>query len=272
MNRHHHSRDGLRLSALMAAILTGVATLPAQAETGSANAGDVAVHINVLGVAQLDVDPLAPSGFNGATDATYQQNSLPSVDQGNSFVNLTADNIASEAEYQPGVSLSAAGSDVTIQNLNLSAVNLLGASLLSIGANVISSESQVIGYCLPAGRQTRQSLDDISFFNGFDNGNLTPGGPGPTPPTVTLDGVDISILGVPVPNIPLNPAPNTGVDLSALGIAGATLILNEQSITGDGINMSTLSSNALHLTLNATGVITADVVLGHSDSTLDCTQ
>jgi hypothetical protein len=36
--------------------------------------------------------------------------------------------------------------------------------------------------------------------------------------------------------------------------------------------MSSLSSNALHLTLNVAGVITADVVLGHSDSTLDCTQ
>ncbi|HEV7490960.1 MAG TPA: choice-of-anchor P family protein [Rhodanobacteraceae bacterium] len=272
MIRHHHSRDGLRLSALVGAILMGVASLPAQAETGSANAGDVVVHINVLGVAELNVDPQAPSGFSGATDATYQQNSLPSMDQGNAFVNLTTDTIASEAEYQPGVSLSAAGSDVTIQNLNLSAVSLLGTSLFSIGANTISSESQVIGYCLPPGRQMRRPLDDLSFFNGFDNGNLTPGGPGPTPPSVTLDGVDVSVLGIPVPNIPVNPSPNTSVDLSGLGIVGATLILNEQAISGDGVNMSSLSSNALHLTLNAAGVITADVVLGHSDSTLDCTQ
>jgi hypothetical protein len=272
MNRHHHSRDGLRLSALMAAILTGVATLPAQAETGSANAGDVAVHINVLGVAQLDVDPQAPSGFTGANSATFQQNSLPSVNEGNSFASLSTDNIASWAEYDPGVSISAAGSNVTVENLNLSAVNLLGTSLLSINAAIINSGSIVTGYCLPAGRQSRESLDDMTFYNSFDNGNLTPGGPGPTPPTVTLGGVEISILGIPVPNIPLNPSPNTGIDLSALGIVGATLVLNEQAITGDGINMSSLSSNALHLTLNVTGVITADVVLGHSDSTLDCTQ
>jgi hypothetical protein len=33
---------------------------------------------------------------------------------------------------------------------------------------------------------------------------------------------------------------NTNVDLGALGIAGTTLILNEQAITGDGINMSSL--------------------------------
>ncbi len=272
MNRHHHSRDGLRLSALMAAILTGFAALPAQAETGSANAGDVAVHINVLGVAQLDVDPQAPSGFNGATSSTFQQNSLPSVNEGNAIVNLSTGNVASWAEYDPGVSISAAGSNVTVENLALSAVGLLGTGLLSINATLISSGSVVMGYCLPAGRQTRELLDDTMFFNSFDSGNLTPGGPGPTPPTVTLGGVDISILGIPVPGIPLNPSPNTSIDLSALGIAGATLILNEQAITGDGINMSTLSSNALHLTLNAAGVITADVVLGHSDSTLDCTQ
>jgi hypothetical protein len=270
MIRHHHSRDGLRLSALVGAILMGVATLPAQAETGSANAGDVAVHIDVLGVAQLNVDPQAPSGFSGASSSTLQQNSMPSINVGNALVGLSTGTVASWAEYDPGVSFSAVGSSVTIENLDLSALGLLGASLLSINAEIISAGSEVTGYCLLAGRQSL--LGDNMFLGTFDVGNLNPGGPGPTPPNVTLGGLGISILGVPVTNLPVNPSPNTSIDLNALGIAGATLILNEQTISGDGVNTSSLSSNALHLTLNTAGVITADVVLGHSDSTLDCTQ
>jgi hypothetical protein len=272
MARHHHSIGGSRLSALVASILIGVAVVPAQAETGTANAGDVQVHINLLGIATLDVDPQVPVGFNNEVDATFQQDSLPSLDTGGTLLHLSTGALNSDAQYAPGVAISVVGADVDIANLDLSAVSVLGSSLLSLSADAIHTSSLVSGYCLPAGRRSRRAVDEIMFFNGFDVGNLMPGGDGSPGDDVILQGMGLSVMGTPVPNIPSNPAPNTSIDLSALGIAGATLILNEQTIGGDGVDMSSVSTNAVHLNLNVAGLITADVVIGHSDSELDCTQ
>jgi hypothetical protein len=150
---------------------------------------------------------------------------------------------------------------------------LLNVNLLSITADLIQTQSMIVGYCLPAGRESRSASDDITFFNGFDTGNLTPGGPGGTNGgNVKFVNPGVTILDTVVPEIPTDPPPNTNVDLAALGILDATLVLNEQTIAGDGVTMSSMSSNALHLTLNAAGLITADVTIGHTDSTLDCTQ
>ena len=273
MDRHHSRGGGGRLTALVAALSLGFA-VGAHAETGSANAKDISVHINLLGVAQLDIDPQAPAGFQNAVDATYQQNLLPSFDSGGTLLHLSTGTLASEAQYVPGVSFSVAGADVELQNVNLSAVDVLGNPLIALTADAIRSQSVVMGYCLPAGRQQRTPIDDIMFFSGFDAGNLFAGGDGnpSTGDDTSLDGVGITIMGTPVPNIPEVPAPNTSVDLGALGIVGATLILNERTVTGDGVHSISLATNAIHLALNVPGLVTADVVFAHSDSTLDCTQ
>ena len=113
------------------------------------------------------------------------------------------------------------------------------------------------------------------FFTGFDTSNLFAGGrrqPVDRRNDTSLNGVGITIMGTPVPNIPEVPAPNTSVDLGALGIVDATLILNEHTVTGDGVHSISLATNAIHLALNVPGLVTADVVFAHSDSTLDCTQ
>ena len=44
------------------------------------------------------------------------------------------------------------------------------------------------------------------------------------------------------------------------------------TVTGDGVHSISLATNAIHLALNVPGLVTADVVFAHSDSTLDCTQ
>lgn len=265
--------DVSRLSALVAAGLMSIAATAAHAETGSANARDVSVHINLLGVATLDVNPQAPAGFSNAVGADYEQNTLPLLDVGGSLLHLSTGTLTSEAQYAPGVTFSVVGSDVDIQNLNLSAVSGLGDDLLSITADLIHASSQVTGWCLPAGRGSRaaQDVGDTMFLSGFDTGNLTPG-IGGSPGAVVLGGLGISILGIPIPDLPPNPPPNTTIDLGGLGIVGATLILNESVVGGDGVTTSSLSTNALHLTLDVAGLITADVVLAHSDSMLDCTQ
>jgi len=274
MSFRHVSRDGTRLSMLAAAALMAFSAVQANAETGSAHARDMSVHISLLGIANLDIDPQITSGFDNTFDAAQDQDSTPSLDIGTPLLHLSSGLITTEAEYAPGVSIAAAGSRVNIENLELSAVGLLGESLLSVTADTIRAQSLVAGYCLPA-QQTRSLVDDITFFNGFDEGNLHPGGiggGGDPGDDVTLTGLGISILGIPVPDLPLNPPPNTVVDLAQLGIADVTLILNERTIGGDGVTNASLSTNAIHLTLNVAGVITGDVVFAHSDSTLACEQ
>jgi hypothetical protein len=272
MDRHHSRDGGRRLTALVAALTLSFAA-SSHAETGTANAADLSVHINLLGVAQLDVDPQVPVGFSNATEPTYQQNSLPSFDAGGTLLHLSTGTMTTEAQYAPGVSISAAGADVELQNVDLSAVSALAQPLISLTADAIRSKSLVAGYCLPAGGQ-RTAVDEIMFFNGFDHGNLSAGGDGgPTAGDDTsLNGVQLSILGIPVPGIPETPPPNTAIDLASLGISGATLILNERSVGGDGVNTASLSTNAMHLTMDVASLVTADIVFAHSDSKLDCTQ
>lgn len=267
------SRTSSRLLRVAIVGLLGLAAPSAFAETGSAVAEDVSIHIDLLGIAQLDVDPQAPVEIDHASAATYQENSAAGVDEGNGLLHLTTGTLATEAEYAPGA-ISAAGARASAHDFELSAVSPISGGLLSITANLIQSRSAVMGYCLPSRGQNRDMFDDIGFFNGFDEGNLGAGGPGghPDPGDVVLDGIEIAILGIPVPDLPLNPPPNTNVDLGGLGIVGATLILNEQTLEGDGLNSATLTSNAVHLTLNVAGLITADVVVAHANAGLDCTQ
>ena len=273
MDRHYSRNGGRRLTALVAALSICFAA-GAHAEAGSANARDISVHINLLGVAQLDIDPQAPAGFQNAVDATYQQNLLPSFDSGGTLLHLSTGTLTSEAQYVPGVSFSVAGADVEVQNVNLSAVDTLGNPLIALTADLIRSQSVVMGYCLPGGRQQRTPIDDIMFFSSFDAGNLFAGGDGnpSTGDDTSLNGVGLTIMGTPVPNIPAVPPPNTSIDLGQLGIVGATLILNERTLAGDGVSSLSLSTNALHLALDVAGLITADIVFAHSDGTLDCSQ
>ncbi len=268
----HHSRDGGRLTALVAALALCFAA-SSHAETGTANAADMSVHINLLGVVQLDVDPQVPVGFENVTDPTHQQDSLPSFDAGGALLHLSTGTLTTDAQYAPGVSISAAGASIVLQNVDLSAVSALAQPLISLTADAIRSKSLVAGYCLPAGRQ-RTAVDDIMFFSSFDRGNLFTGGDGgpATGDDTSLTGVQLSILGIPVPGIPEAPPPNTTIDLAPLGISGATLILNERTVGGDGVNMASLSTNAMHLTMDLASVITADIMFAHSDSKLDCAQ
>jgi hypothetical protein len=276
---NHHWGKPVR-GILAASLGIGFAATGAHAETGSAAAHDVAIHIDVLGVAGLDVDPQASVAFDDATQSTYEQDALPSLDLGGALIHLSTGVTASQAQYEPGSSLSAAAADTTVHDFDLSVVNLLGDGLISISADLIQSQSTVMGYCLPSRAGSRSALDDINFFNGFDNGNLTPGGPGGGSDgggggdggNVVLVDPAVTILGIPIPNLPTAPAPNTTIDLVPLGIAGATLILNERTIGGDGVDTSSMTSNAIHLTLNTAGLITADIALGHSEAKLDCTH
>lgn len=271
---HCRETDSIRRVMLGACVAVALAPFSASAGTGSAGASDLAVHVNVLGLAELNVDPQAAVSFENATDPTYADDALASLDLGSAIVHLTTGATSSSAEYRPGTTWSGSVANTSVVDLDLSAIDLLGSGLLSISADLVQSESAMIGWCA-AGRQAEHAsnLDDITFFNGFDNGNFYAGLPGDdSGGNVVLVNPGVSILGIPVAGLPTLPPPNTSIDLAAQGIAGATLILNEQSITSDGVNWSRMTSNAIHLTLDVAGLITADVTVGHTDAKLDCTQ
>ena len=257
--------------AVAAALAASIFSTDAAAQTGSANAQDLTVHVSLLGLANLDVTPQAPSVVADANVAVDITNSLPGLNIPGALLSLSTGLLTSEAQYVDG-GTSASGATVTVAGLDLSAVSLLGASLLSIGADAVTSTSIVSGYCPQVpGIQSTGLLGDYVFTSSFDAGNLQSNPPGGDPDDgAKLTNLTISILGIEVPDLPLNPPPNTGIDLNTLGIVGATLMLNEQTITGDGINSTSKSSNAVHLALNVAGLITADVVVGHSDASLSC--
>lgn len=274
MARHHVLRRSARLPVFIAAAFAGFAALPVSAETGSASARDQVIHVDLLNLAQLDVPPQSPVGFDNASDPMSLENSVPSTDLGAILIHLTTGAIGSQAQFVPGTAFSAAGAEVTVHDFDLSVVDLIGTSLLSITADTIRSSSSMFGYCLAANQQRTAVTDDITFFNGFDTGNLSPGpGANPDDTGAELEGIAITILGTPIPDLPLNPPPNTSIDLAQLGIANATLVLNEQTTSGDGVTSSTQTSNALHLVLNSTGgLVDADIAIANSSAKLDCTQ
>ncbi|WP_460482075.1 choice-of-anchor P family protein [Comamonas humi] len=122
-------------------------------------------------------------------------------------------------------------SNSSVDGLNVSLVSALGASLLNLGANTITSTAQ------------------MACVNGI------PAGSG----SATIVGGTGLLSGVAV-----NPGANTG--LNVLGVA--SVLLNEQSLSPDG---KKISVNAIHISINVLGLITADIVVGHSEASItDC--
>lgn len=265
-----------RRALLCAALAMSFGATSSMAEVGSGDAWDLKVSLKVLGINALNVTPVSRASFADSAVPAGHWEQKQGIDVGNAAVaRVTTDLLTSEAEYRPGVSFSASASEGQVAELDLQAVGLLGASLLSLKADVIRSKSVVAGYCPRATPSSGDLLNDVMFGNGFDSGTLGTGGDG-TPGTgpddsASLVNVRLKLIGIQVP-IPLNPPPNTGVDLSQLGIVGATLLLNEQVIEGDGIQSRKKTTNGLRLTLNIIGTITGEVIIAHSSAGIDCTK
>ena len=262
-----------RLVVLLAATLSANAAMAAS-PVGNASAWDLAVHVNLIGLAQLDVGAQTSATLTNVVASASDSQTLPSAAFASplNLITLSTGVLASDAEYVRG-NLSAIAARSSVDDLALGA----GASVLSLNAGVVTSTSSLAGTCPDPVHATSSLLNDFLFFSTFDTGNLGQGGGGDggglggLPPSGgTLVDPVVSILGIPVPGLPANPAPNTNVDLAALGIVGATLILNEQTSTGDGVHSLANATNAIHLTLNVAQLVTANVIIAHSEVSLAC--
>lgn len=266
----------VRKAALAAALLVGPAAAYAANPVGNAAAYDLSVHINLVGVTQLNVDAQTNAALVNVVASASDSETLPSfgISDPLALISLSTGVLTSEAEYVGGP-MSAIAARSTVTDLDLSAGTAL-VDVLGLAAGVVTSTSSMSGWCPVAVPAPKSLLGDFVFGTGFDVGNLNGGGGdggglGGLPPggTDLIDPV-VSILGIPVPGLPLNPPPNTTIDLSQLGIVGATLILNEQTRDGDGVHSLTLGSNGVHLTLNVAGLVTGDVIIAHTEVGMAC--
>ncbi len=263
-----------RSLAYLVAGAFGVGGHCAFAQVAGANAYEIQAHISVAGLLNLDIAPIKQSLMAPQADSFDLQGELQDWSNSNAVASVSAGALQSAVQWAPGAAQFIGGAEATAAHVAVSAVGLLGGSLIQITADQVHALTLISGQCPSApnraparSAQPNDLGDEISnllYSNGFDTPSLQP------VHTTELPGLQISILGIPVPNLPLNPPPNTGIDLQALGIVGATLVLNEQTRSGDGINALTLSSNALHLNLDVAGLITADVTLGHADTSVNC--
>lgn len=223
-------------------------SVPASAQSASSSAYAVNANETVttgLVNATVNVGPLAAT--SGAAAPNYSNNaSVATVNQSASLIagplgatqNLQTGLLTSNSS---GTSAASTGTG-TINDLNLSiASNLTLANLLGVGATTIQSTSQAnsIGGLDASGSTT---IEGLTLYG------------------LLLNGVSIDA------NLLVNPLPNT----TLLNIAGLSIILNQQTMLGDGINNIGISTNAINIGFNnfalGTGILNGNLILGHSEA------
>jgi len=265
----------LAIIGLAAFSAAGTGSALATVPTASGTAFDLNVQVSIVGASILNITPVDQVQFTNLATAYVDEKTTPSFDSGAGLLaRLQTGVLDTQTQWIPGANFLADGAQATVNNLDLDAVNALsgGSSLLSLQAGVIQATAIVTGTCpaapVPAAVNAVHLVDDYIFRDGFEPGNLQATG------TATLQGsgggIVLSILGNSILGIPVNPAPNTSIDLSGLLGSGNTLVLNEQTITGDGTTGLGVATNALHLTLNVVGLITASVIISHADASIAC--
>lgn len=248
------------------------ATVLAAAPTASGRSYDFGVQISVASIQILNVGPQDQVQFtNLATAYEDDQNSV-SFDSGSgTLARLQTGALDAATQWLPGSGFLAVGSMASASDVNLGVVNALSTSLLSLQAPLIQSTAIITGTCPTAAAMRTTNavhiVDDYVFNNGFEVPNLKVSSTAIVQGAEPGDSISLSITGNDVANIPSDPAVNTTV---ATGVAGVTLILNEQTVTGDGVSGIGVASNAFHLSLNIAGIITAEVVISHAEASIVC--
>ena len=235
-------------------LLASAAALPCQAVVtlGTSSGMGIDIGISALSVADFDVGPLGTS--SGSAPAPYSTgNSVATVnasavlgnvaatDDGDGAINTSV----SSNVNGTGGSRTATGSS-TINGLTINLVEgVVTDDLLNITSTTLGSTSASTGDIGALGSLGTSVFQDL---------NITVGG------TAVYVDLDVS------------PAPNT-ILVNAGGVVGLTIVLNEQFATGDGINATGMTTNALHVYLNGVNfngvsAITGDIVVGQSTSTL----
>lgn len=235
------------------------------APTASGHAYDVSIHLSIGGI-PFDVN--AADDVQFANQATAwsggQQTAALNVNVG--FASLAAQDLDVEAQWQPGGGFLVAGTQATLNNVSLATFDLLSRALLALGATQIQATSLIAGTCPASARPALekslvQVVNDYIYVDGFEQRTLNPSSGVNTP------GLGVAMQGTSLLGLPASPGANTTLPLPA---GTGVLVLDEQNVTGDGITGLAVSNNGVHVTLNALGLITGDVILAHADAAIAC--
>ncbi|MEP6484918.1 MAG: choice-of-anchor P family protein [Rudaea sp.] len=273
----------IQTSAARRAVLTSLITLAffaahtaSAAPTASGKAFDLNIEVDILGIPLLVVTPQDKVEFANVAIAVDQSQVNPSLTLGNAAtVYLSTDELSAATQWIPGNNFLAVGSRAAAVNVNLFAAYPMAsggasAGLLGISATQIQATAAVTGTCPPAPAKTMMAsndaniVDDFVFHNQFEMQNLTPSN------TSDLPGLQIVIAGTSILNLPANPLPNASIDIGGVG----PLILNKQSIVGDGITaLGSIVDGLLldlHLKLGAVSLLDATVDISHAEASIAC--
>ena len=273
----------IQLSTARRAVLASLVTLAifgaqcaCASPTASGKAYDMNIEVDLLGIPVLVVTPQDQVEFANLSISFNDSQFKPNFSLGSTTtVYLSTDELSAATQWIPSNNFLAIGSRAAAANVHLSALDPTAAagadvSLLGISATQIEATAAVTGTCPPVAAKSMSMqndasiVDDYVFHNQFELQNLTPTN------TSDLPGLQIDIAGTSILNIPANPLPNTVVDIGAVG----TLMLNKQSVIGDGI--SSLASVVdglvldLHLKLGIVPLLDANVDISHTEASIAC--
>jgi hypothetical protein len=254
--------------AAVAASALAAGTASAAPATASGQAYDIGVNISIANISVLSLTTQHSVQFADEVNPYEDSSSAVSFDSGSgpvTLARLTTGNINVETQWIPSTSFLAAGSRASIADVDLEAVSALSDPLLTLKADLIQATAIVTGTCPPPSTTAIAPLVEITdgyvFRNGFDPENLEPSG------QVEVPGIDVAVEGTGLLDVPVDPGANTTIPLP---LDAGSLILNEQSVSGDGITSRGVASNAAHLNLSLLGTITADVILSHAEASIQC--
>jgi len=178
---------------------------------------------------------VAPAPYNNPNSAaSVSVVSGTVLNLGTGIINTTAN-----SDVDGTVGAKSTGATATVDDLGLSVF----ANLLGLSADVVQSSASING----------------------NFGSLSAAG------SADLTNAVLSTLGLVNVGLAANPAPNTHVDvLGLLGLTGVSLILNEQTVTGNGVNSQSMAVNAIHLGfdnfLSGTNTLNGDIIISHSEA------
>jgi len=195
-------------------------------------------------VVGIDLGPVAPSSGSAPPDYSDSDSVLSaSLSSGLTGSILSTGLLSTDAISD--IANDTTSSSATVDGLNLSVVGLL--PLLTIGADTVVTTAEVSGSC--------------------SEGNLTATG------TTTIENAGAGgTLGLGL-TIDSNPTAN----FELINLLGIRVVLNEQIITGDGVNSRGITVNAIHVDLTNTvlsliGALSGDIVIAQSQAEVVCNE
>ncbi|HML94807.1 MAG TPA: DUF11 domain-containing protein [Thermodesulfobacteriota bacterium] len=192
----------------------------------------------------IDLGPVAPSAGSAPPDYTDSDTVLSaSLSSGLVGSILSTGLLSTEASSDIGNDTTSSSS--TVDGLNLSIVGLL--PLLTIGADTVATTAEVTGSCAD---ETLTATGTTTIENAGAGGTL---------------GLGLTIDSSPTPNFEL------------INLLGIRVVLNEQIITGDGVNSRGITVNAIRIDLTDTvlsliGALSGDIVIAQSQAEVVCNE